>query len=536
MELILCKNYDEMSKRAAELIAEQINKKPNSVLGLATGATPIGTYSRLIEMYKNNEVDFKNITTFNLDEYYPISRDNPQSYYSFMRENLFNHININPDNTHIPNGEASNPTEECTNYENMVETRGIDLQILGIGRNGHIGFNEPSDALNSGTHLTSLTQDTIEANAHFFEDKSKVPTHALTMGMATIFKAKKIILLANGRSKLNAVKAMFSDEITTDTPATMLKMHPDVTVICDYDAYADTRIGIDIGGMSAKVGVIENNEIIERVNVSITKDMTADNITDELISVCKELILHYRAGSIGIGVPGIIKDGKISMTNLPFKDYALEEILSTALKIPVKMDNDANCAALGEQIAGAGRGADNLILITLGTGVGAGIIIDGKIYSGRGAAGEVGHMRIDKDGKSCACGKKGCWEKYASVSALIEKTKEAVKERPQGILAECAKDGIDGRTVFTAMDKGSKTAQKVYDSYIEYLALGLENLINIFDPELILIAGGISKENERLLNPLKEKLKLFDRIEIATLRNDAGIIGAAGQQSANIYR
>lgn len=529
MELILCKNYDEMSKRAAELVAEQVKNKPDSVLGLATGATPVGTYSRLIEMYKNNEVDFKNVTTFNLDEYYPISRDNPQSYYSFMRENLFNHINIDLSNTHIPNGEASNPAEECTAYENMVETSGIDLQILGIGRNGHIGFNEPSDALNSGTHLTNLTQDTIDANAHFFEDKSKIPAHALTMGMATIFKAKKIILLANGRSKLNAVKSLFSDEITTDTPATMLKMHPDVTVICDYDAYTDTRIGIDIGGMSAKVGVIENNEIIERVNVQIAKDMTADNIADELISVCRELILHYRAGSIGIGVPGIIKDGKISTANLPFKDYPLGEIISTALKTPVKMDNDANCAALGEQIAGAGKGADNLILITLGTGIGAGIIIDGKIYSGRGAAGEVGHMRIDKNGLKCGCGKYGCWEKYASVSALIEQTKEAVKERSQRILAECAKDGIDGRTVFIAMDKGSKTAQEVYDSYIEYLAMGIENLISIFDPELILIAGGISKENERLLNPLKEKLKPYTSIEIAELKNDAGIIGAAGQ-------
>ena len=529
MELILCKNYDEMSKRAAELIAEQVNAKPDSVLGLATGATPVGTYSRLIEMYNNSEVDFKNVTTFNLDEYYPISRDNPQSYYSFMREKLFNHINIDLSNTHIPNGEASNPAEECTNYENMVETSGIDLQILGIGRNGHIGFNEPSDSLNSGTHLTNLTQDTIDANAHFFEDKSKIPTHALTMGMATIFKAKKIILLANGRSKLNAVKALFSDEITTDTPATMLKMHPDVTVICDYDAYADTRIGIDIGGMSAKIGVIENNEIIERVNVQITKDMTADNIADELISVCRELILHYRTGSIGIGVPGIIKDGKISTANLPFEDYPLGEIISTALKIPVKMDNDANCAALGEQIAGAGRGADNLILITLGTGVGAGIIIDGKIYSGRGAAGEIGHMCIERGGKPCNCGRYGCWEKYASVSALIEQTKEAVKERPQSILAECAKDGIDGRTVFTAMDRGSKTAKEVYDSYIEYIAMGLENLTSIFDPELILIAGGISKENERLLNPLKEKLKPYTSIKIAALKNDAGIIGAAGQ-------
>lgn len=530
INLILCKNYEEMSNKAAELISEQINEKPDSVLGLATGATPVGTYRRLIEMYKNNKVDFKDVVSFNLDEYYPISRENPQSYYSFMKENLFNHININPDNTHIPNGEAANPTEECTGYENEIENHGgIDLQILGIGRNGHIGFNEPSDALNSSTHLTTLTQDTIDANSHFFEDKSKVPTHALTMGIATIFKAKKIILLANGRSKLNAIKALMSDDITTETPATMLKMHPDVTVICDYDAYADTRIGIDIGGMSAKIGVLENNQIIERVNVPITNDMTADNIADSLISVCRNLILHYHAGSIGIGVAGIITDGAVTTANLPFENYRLGEILNAALKIPVKIDNDANCAALGEQIAGAGKGTDNLLLVTLGTGIGAGIVINGKIYSGRGAAGEVGHMCIEKDGIKCACGKKGCWEKYASVSALISQTQEAVTERPNGILAQCAKDGIDGRTVFTAMDKGSKTAREVFDSYIDYLALGLENLISIFDPELILIAGGISKENERLLNPLKERFTSFDKIEIATLHNDAGIIGAAGQ-------
>lgn len=530
MNLILCKNYEEMSNRAAELIAEQVNSKPDSVLGLATGATPVGTYSRLIEMYKNSEVDFKDVISFNLDEYYPISRDNPQSYYRFMKDNLFNHININLDNTHIPNGEAQSPTEECIAYENTIEQYGgVDLQILGIGRNGHIGFNEPSDALNSSTHLTNLTDDTIEANSHFFEDKSKVPTHALTMGMATIFKAKKIILLANGRSKLNAIKALMSDDITTDIPATMLKMHPDVTVICDYDAYADTRIGIDIGGMSAKIGVLENDEIIEHISVPITKDMTADNIADELISVCRDLILHYHAGSIGIGVPGIIKDGTISTANLPFKDYALGETISTALKVPVKIDNDASCAALGEQIAGAGKGLDNLILVTLGTGVGAGIIINGNIYSGRGSAGEVGHMCIERDGLKCSCGKKGCWEKYASVAALIAQTQEAVTERPDSILAQCAKNGIDGKTIFNAIDNGSKTAKEVFDNYIDYIAVGLENLINIFDPELILIAGGISKENERLLNPLKEKLKPFDRIEIAALKNDAGIIGAAGQ-------
>ncbi len=257
MNLILCESYEEMSKRAAELIKKQIDAKPNSVLGLATGATPIGTYGRLIEMYNNKDIDFKNIVSFNLDEYYPISREDPQSYYSFMKEHLFDFINIDVSNIHIPNGEAANPTEECTAYENKIEEYGgIDLQLLGIGRNGHIAFNEPSDTLNSSTHLTNLTEDTIEANSHFFADKSKVPTHALTMGMSTIFKAKKIILLANGRSKLNAVKALFSDEITTDIPVTMLKMHFDITVICDYDAYVDTEIGIDIGA-----GTIINGKI-----------------------------------------------------------------------------------------------------------------------------------------------------------------------------------------------------------------------------------------------------------------------------------
>lgn len=528
MDLILCRNYDEMSRRAAELIGDQISKKPDSVIGFATGATPVGTYERLIEMYNNKEIDFEKVVSFNLDEYYPISRENPQSYYSFMRDNLFDHININSQNIHIPYGEAENPTDECSEYEKKIEeSGGIDLQLLGIGRNGHIGFNEPSESLCSGTHLTNLSPDTIDANARFFEDKSKIPTHALTMGMSTIFKAKKIVLLANGRSKLNAVKALFSAEITTQTPATMLKMHPDVTVICDYDAYADTRIGIDIGGMSAKIGVLENNEIIEHISVPITKESSSDSIADSLISVCRELILHYHVGSIGIGVPGLIKDGAVTTANLPFKDYRLGDILNAALRIPVKMDNDANCAALGEQIAGAGHGVDKLILLTLGTGIGAGIIIDGKIYAGNGAAGEVGHMRIEKNGLSCACGKVGCWERYASVSALIDQIKTAVEKNGGSILAECAADGIDGKTIFKALDMGCEIAKEVFNNYMDYLAMGIENLISIFDPELILIAGGISKENERLLSPLKKRLKPFDKINIASLHNKAGVIGAA---------
>lgn len=530
MKLILCKNYEEMSEKAADIIAKQINEKHDSVLGLATGATPVGAYKKLIEMYTDGKLDFSEIKTFNLDEYYPISKDNPQSYYKFMRDNLFDYVNVKHENTNIPDGEALNPAEECAEYEKKVSAAGgIDLQILGIGRNGHIGFNEPAEALNSATHLTPLTQDTIEANSHFFDDKSKVPTHALTMGMATIFKAKKIILLANGRSKLNAIQMLFSDDITTDTPATMLKMHPDVTVICDYDAYTERRIGIDIGGMSAKIGVVENNKIKESANFKITPDLSADDIVEGLASICKELVIKYNIGSIGVGVPGINRDGAITTANLPFENYNLADAMGKILQMPIKVSNDANCAALGEQIAGAGKGAKNMILITLGTGIGAGIIIDGKIYSGRGAGGEVGHICIQTDGKKCNCGRVGCWEKYASVSALIEQTKDAVLNCDDEILKECAKNGIDGKTIFEAMDKGSQCAKKIFDEYITYLANGIESLINIFDPELILIAGGISMQNEKLLNPLKVKLVGYDNIKIAKLKNEAGIIGSAMQ-------
>ena len=206
------------------------------------------------------------------------------------------------------------------------------MQILGIGRNGHIGFNEPSESLSSNTHLTGLTQDTIEANARFFKDENQVPTHALTMGMATIFKAKKIILLANGRSKMNAIKALLSDEITTDSPATMLKMHPNVTVICDYDAYADTRIGIDIGGMSAKIGVLENNKIIERREVAISKAMTSDSIVDELVSVCNDLMLQYQVSSIGVGVRDLFVTKKITTANLPFKRVQFKGSIDNCFK------------------------------------------------------------------------------------------------------------------------------------------------------------------------------------------------------------
>ncbi len=238
MNFIVCDNYDEMSKEAAKIVAAQIKEKPDSILGLATGSTPIGLYKELIAEYKAGNISFENIKSFNLDEYYPISKNNNQSYYYFMNENLFSHVDIKAENTDIPNGEAEDAENECKDYENRIaQTDGVDIQILGIGQNGHIGFNEPDDALIATTHLTSLTQNTIEANSRFFDTIDDVPKSALTMGIGTILKAKKIILLASGANKQEAIAALMNDEVTCKVPATVLKLHSDVTVICDRAAY-----------------------------------------------------------------------------------------------------------------------------------------------------------------------------------------------------------------------------------------------------------------------------------------------------------
>ena len=236
MRLILCKNYEEISKEAAKILASQITLKPESVIGFATGSTPVGLYQNLIEMYKAGELDFSNVTGFNLDEYYPIAKDNSQSYYYFMQENLFKFINIKE--TFIPDGSSENPEEECKKYDALIDEKGgIDLQILGIGQNGHIGFNEPDENLNMNTHVTGLTQSTIEANSRFFDSIDEVPTKALTMGMASIMKAKTIILLASGKNKHDAVKELLTENITTNYPATLLKLHKDVILVVDEEAF-----------------------------------------------------------------------------------------------------------------------------------------------------------------------------------------------------------------------------------------------------------------------------------------------------------
>ena len=238
MRVIVCKDYDEMSKEAAKIFAAQVYMKPDSVLGLATGSTPVGMYKILAKMNQDGEISFKECKSFNLDEYYPLEPTKDQSYRSFMNTNFFDHIDIDKAQTHVPDGTASDPEAMCREYDAAIDAAGgVDIQVLGIGQNGHIAFNEPEEKLYCGTQLTSLTESTINANARFFEKKEDVPTHAVTMGMASIMKARTIILLANGKAKHQAISELLDDRITTSNPSTLLKVHPNTVIICDEEAY-----------------------------------------------------------------------------------------------------------------------------------------------------------------------------------------------------------------------------------------------------------------------------------------------------------
>ncbi len=238
MKIIVCNSYEEMSAAAGKLYVDLLTEKPDAVLGFATGSTPLGLYGFLAEQNKAGVIDFKDVTTFNLDEYYPMDPAHDQSYRYFMNKNLFDNINIDKANTFVPDGTAKDCTKVGAAYDEAIEARGgIDLQLLGVGRNGHIGFNEPDTALVAGTHVTDLTDDTIDANARFFEKKEDVPTKAITMGMGTIMKARQIVCIISGANKHAVIEALQNDLVTTDCPATFLKMHPNVTILCDKEAY-----------------------------------------------------------------------------------------------------------------------------------------------------------------------------------------------------------------------------------------------------------------------------------------------------------
>jgi len=230
-------NYDELSKQAAEIVAEQVREKNDSVLGLPTGSTPEGMYAYLVSIYKKSEIDFNAVVTFNLDEYVGLPPDHPQSYNYYMHSNLFDHVNVKKSNVHIPHCKDQDPDLMCREYEQKIKNAGgIDLQILGIGTNGHIGFNEPDQYLYTETHLVELTEETIEANSRFFKSRDEVPLKAVTMGVGSILAAAKIILLASGESKAEVISEMCSGKVTTRVPASLLQLHRDVTIYVDREA------------------------------------------------------------------------------------------------------------------------------------------------------------------------------------------------------------------------------------------------------------------------------------------------------------
>ncbi len=237
LKIYKLKNYKSLSEKAAQIIASQLILKPDSVLGLATGSTPEGMYRELIKLYQQNIIDFSDTTTFNLDEYYGMHRHDPQSYYYYMRKNFLDHINIKKEGIHIPNGLAGDIEKHCNEYEeNIKQSGGIDFQILGVGRNGHIGFNEPCDEFKAKTHLVELQDETIKDNSRFFENIEDVPVKAISMGIKTIMDAKKILFIANGESKAQAVYDSLRGPITPMVPASIIQLHRDVIVVVDEEA------------------------------------------------------------------------------------------------------------------------------------------------------------------------------------------------------------------------------------------------------------------------------------------------------------
>ena len=290
-------------------------------------------------------------------------------------------------------------------------------------------------------------------------------------------------------------------------------------------------LGIDIGGTNVKFGVIdESYNIIKKYSIPTDAERDADEVSGDIIRKALEIVAEYPVELVGIGCPGRIdmETGVcISAGNLPFKNYPLRQTVEDALGIRTRLGNDARCAVFGELYAGAGRECDNFVIITLGTGVGGGIVINKKPYLGRaGGAGEIGHIMVDINGKPCKCGQVGCLEHYASVTALIEQTREAIKKHPDSILARMCEDRVSGRSAFEAKRAGCPIGAEVVDKYIGYVAVGVVNASRMLQPDLVIIGGAISKEGDELIIPLREKVGPRHPVAASELCNDAGLIGA----------
>ena len=243
MEVVICPTYDELSRRAAKVVGELVRTKPWAVLGFATGSSPLGLYKELIRMHGEEGLDFSHVTTFNLDEYFGLGPDHPQSYHKFMFDNLFGHINVAPENVHVPLGTTEAPASFCASYEKRIaECGGIDLQVLGIGSDGHIAFNEPGSSLGSRTRLVYLAEQTIQDNARFFDKQEDVPRTALSMGVGTVLEARKCLMVVNGANKAEALAAAVEGPVTSMITASALQLHPDAIVFADAAAAAGLKM------------------------------------------------------------------------------------------------------------------------------------------------------------------------------------------------------------------------------------------------------------------------------------------------------
>ena len=300
--------------------------------------------------------------------------------------------------------------------------------------------------------------------------------------------------------------------------------------ICNNERCASVAtLGIDVGGTDVKYAVIADGEIKVRKKCPTNRE-SVEKLLDEIAAVCRELAEVYPYEKIGVGVPGVVKNGLLTTNNLPFKDTPIAEELEKRTGFSVAVDNDANCAALGEVLYGSGKNYDNAVLVTLGTGIGGGVIVDRKILRGRGGAGELGHLVIEaNDGLPCTCGQRGCWEQYGSVGAFTRQAIKAAEENPESFLAELyRREGcLNGKLIFEALEKKCPVAEAVFDTYLDWLSVGLFSLQMIFDPEVILLAGGITKVGDAFLTPLLDKLNGAVPVAIATLQDDAGVFGAA---------
>lgn len=304
-------------------------------------------------------------------------------------------------------------------------------------------------------------------------------------------------------------------------------------------------IGIDVGGTNLKAGLVnEAGQIVaaERTPLDFkTVEQFAETLADLALAVMKTGgVQACDVEYVGVGIPGAVKGGDILYTcNIPLRDVPLSDLFRRKLALPLLLENDANCAAVGEWLCGAGRGVSDFAVITLGTGVGGGFVLNGKLYSGGGMVGEVGHMVIEKGGVPCNCGRRGCWEAYSSATGLIRMTREAMEAHPESLLHQVAAEngGVEGRTAFSAAEAGDETALGVCKTFVEYLAAGVTNLVNILQPEILAVGGGVAGAPEHLLmEPLRRIVEAecyprhtgkLPRILRAELGNDAGIIGAA---------